>query len=266
MRKLMTSIEKSSPLMLQRFELKFLIPSQLIKPIQDYAETYCVADPYADENGWYTINTLYLDSPKNTFLRRRMNGDDTRYNMRLRSYGDNPIPPYFAEIKYKQNGVVKKFRTKLTQEDWDNDFARNDGVLFGPELLNDSENYLHFQRLAIVHNVEPKVFTQYRRKALMSVVDDYARITFDNDLSCHPTEKFILSPDDNMLSHYDNSTLFPDGTDTILELKCTTSVPLWMMDLIKYFDLSRSRFSKFANSFFEIQSRLNYQNDIRQVL
>ena len=45
----MTSIEKSSPLMLQRFELKFLIPSQLIKPIQDYAETYCVADPYADE-------------------------------------------------------------------------------------------------------------------------------------------------------------------------------------------------------------------------
>lgn len=262
----MTAIEKSSPLMLQRFELKFLIPNQLLKPIQDYAEAYCVADPYADENGWYTINTLYLDSPKNTFIKRRMNGDDTRYNLRLRSYGDKPIPPYFAEIKYKQNGVVKKFRSKLTQQQWEYDFARDDGILFGPESLNHSENYLHFQRLAIMHNVEPKVFTQYKRKALISVVDDYARITFDHDLKCHPTEKYILSPDDKMLFHYDNSTLFPDGADTILELKCTTSVPLWMIDLIKYFDLSRSSFSKFSNSFLEINSRINHHPNIRQTL
>lgn len=262
----MSSIEKTSPLMLQRFELKFLIPSALIKPIEEYASRYCVSDPYADTEGWYVINTLYLDSPRNTFLKRRMNGDSTRYNMRLRSYGESPKPPFFAEIKYKQNGVVKKYRTKLSQEVWENDFAREDGLLFGPDILETSENYMHFQRLAISHNVEPKVFTQYRRKALMSVVDDYARITFDNDLKCHPTDKYILSPDSSELFHYDNSTLFPDGADTILELKSTTQVPLWMLDLIKHFDLSRTKFSKFANSQFEVHSRMNYYNDVRTIV
>lgn len=137
---------------------------------------------------------------------------------------------------------------------WQQDFVGPEGLFSGDLSGVKNDNYDHFQRLATLYNVEPKVFTQYKRKAYMSLVDDYARVTFDNDLRCEPSELFNLDPSKYELTHYDNSTLFPEGADTILELKCTTKVPLWMIDLIKYFNLSRTRFSKFANSYNEIHS------------
>ena len=57
-------LEASSPLMLERFELKFLIPHKMISDIAEYVESYCQLDPYCNDEGWYTINTLYVDSPK----------------------------------------------------------------------------------------------------------------------------------------------------------------------------------------------------------
>ena len=136
--------------------------------------------------------------------------------MRVRSYGDKPKAPYFAEIKYKQDGIVKKFRTKLSEEMWQKDFVGPEGLFSGDLSGVKNDNYDHFQRLATLYNVEPKVFTQYKRKAYMSLVDDYARVTFDNDLRCEPSELFNLDPSNYELTHYDNSTLFPEGADTIL--------------------------------------------------
>ncbi|NJL60022.1 MAG: hypothetical protein HC887_10685 [Desulfobacteraceae bacterium] len=51
---------------------------------------------------------------------------------------------------------------------------------------------------------------------------------------------------------YDNAAVFDPECNVILELKCYASfVPMWMLDIIRYFDLQRSSFSKYATSVIE---------------
>jgi hypothetical protein len=110
--------------------------------------------------------------------------------------------------------------------------------------------------------VQPKVLTQYRRKAYLSTVDDYARVTFDRDMRYHPEPIWNVVPNEKMLQHYDHGEVFKDTQSfVILELKSTTKVPLWIIDLIKYFNLRRESISKFENAmlseFLPIESHTN---------
>ncbi|HRZ79991.1 MAG TPA: VTC domain-containing protein, partial [bacterium] len=154
----------------------------------------------------------------------------------------------FFEIKYKTGDIIRKFRTKYRYENVEEFFNCTNAVEKYGLKGKDAENMNLFQRLAVTYNIEPKVFTQYIRKAWISDIDDYARVTFDIDLKCMEAEGFIFRPDPLKMEPYDNETIFQPGCNTILELKCyTSSVPLWMLDLIREFDLRRSSFSKYSN-------------------
>ncbi len=106
--------------MLERYELKFTIPMDMIKPISDFASVYCSPDKYSlkAKDGFYRVNNLYLDSPNYIFLQKRIDGAENRFNMRVRSYGDSPEMPYFLEIKQKIGSVVRKYRATVTDDEW----------------------------------------------------------------------------------------------------------------------------------------------------
>lgn len=246
----------SSPLLFERYELKFLVPLEMVKDISDFVEIYCELDPYSDreEDKFYKVNNIYLDSPNYLFLQKRLSGIDHRFNMRIRSYGDSPIFPYFCEVKHKTMGIVKKKRAKIFEDNWAETF--DEKVINNPHgenIWSDESDYKnHFLRLAYVHNASPKIFTQYRRKAYASVVDDYARVTFDRDLRYQRRDTYNMIPDEDKLVHYDNPLKFYDKNNIILELKCTTQVPKWFMDMISYFRLERTSFSKYVTGIQEV--------------
>ena len=49
----------------------------------------------------------------------------------------------------------------------------------------------------------------------------------------------------------------------ILELKCyATQVPLWMLDMIRCFNLTRRSFSKYTNATMKLLTRQQYDPDI----
>ncbi|MEI6399789.1 MAG: polyphosphate polymerase domain-containing protein [Pseudomonadota bacterium] len=245
-------ISKTSPLNFERYELKYLIPETMIQPICRYIERFCVSDPHADDTGSYWINTLYLDSDDYRLFRRRENDEDRRFTMRMRSYGDQPKPPYFVEIKYKQDGVVKKYRHPINDEML-HQFCNDPSLPPFHELSEfPSKNLAMFARLGTTYNVSPKIQTRYRRIAYMSILDSYARVTFDLNLQYHEERDYHLSPNLRAMTHYDNPLHFPNGCNVILELKCDTQVPLWMIDLIRTFDLRRSGFSKYCSSLAEM--------------
>lgn len=54
-----------SPLELERYELKYQIPLEMVDPISKYVETYCDMDYYSciSPENYYVINSLYLDTP-----------------------------------------------------------------------------------------------------------------------------------------------------------------------------------------------------------
>jgi hypothetical protein len=260
------SLLSSTPPVLERYELKYVIPWSLVEPIRRFVAPYCVLDNHSQEvdGHFYPVNSLYLDSPGFRFLKLRMWGADRRFNMRIRSYGDGRTGPYFAEIKYRTPTSINKYRTRVSLFEWPG-FMGNPGTASREQPVTDARNRTLFLRLIESYAVEAKIFTCYKRLAFVSLIDSYARVTFDINLRYRLQTHLLsenpwsLEPDQNCIN-YDTHGTFGDepwhGDNVILELKTAAGeVPLWMMELIRRFQLQRVGFSKYMNS-----SLLGYQD------
>jgi VTC domain len=261
------ALQGEMPQQLERYELKFTIPFEQIEPISLFAAAYCSLDRYsvAAESGFYSVHNLYLDSPSFLFLRNRRERVPNRFNMRVRSYGDAELP-YFLEIKQKLGGVIRKYRAPVHSPDWHCAWsepgcsAAEEG--HSPEQ---AQNRDLFERLVYSYQVEPKILTQYARKAWVSEIDDYARVTFDTDLRYCERSRWDPTPDeDGAMQHYDLPAVFDPGCSVVLELKCYASaVPLWMVDLIHTFSLKRRAFSKYMFGIYELTAQRGYDPALR---
>jgi SPX domain protein involved in polyphosphate accumulation len=248
-------MEKSSPLFFHRYELKYHIPLELVNSVIEFISPYCEQDPFSKEapEGYYTINNLYLDTYDYILLRRRLNKEDRRFNLRVRAYGDGTFAPYFLEVKYKQSGKVQKYRHPLKLDQWkkfQTKATQFDYPVFDPEENISSPNYNKFESIICSINAYPHIQTQYRRLAFFSKYDDYARITFDRDLVFRENNEYDFKMQD--FKSYDHNMNFDPFKNVIMELKCTTQVPSWFIDLIKVFEFEKSSFSKYAGAMLDM--------------
>jgi SPX domain protein involved in polyphosphate accumulation len=255
------SISAQLPPVKERYELKYLIPREMVEPITRFISPYCSMDAHSASapEQFYRVNSLYFDTRGLEFLKQRMLGQESRFNMRARAYGDGDKPPYFLEIKHKSGTCVKKYRTTLADGEWPR-------ILADPAFRCDPDddpmqrrNKELFLRLANSYAIEPKILTSYRRRAFFSTVNDYARVTMDIDLRYQLEEGLNLRPDARS-NNYDNQTIYTVNENVfgsedygpgrvILELKCNVGqTPTWMLDLIVAFQLKQGSFSKYANS------------------
>ncbi len=247
------------PAVLERYELKYTIPVEWVEPISEFIRPYCFMDAYSArcEDGFYRVNSLYLDSPDLIFLRTKLCGAAKRFNMRIRTYGDDPGFPYFLEIKHKNGDTIRKVRAVIREEDVRGQGL--EGVLFGSGRAGEDPNLAACRREAITYNVQPWVQTRYRRLAFISHCDDYARVTFDRGLEYAARDRFDPIPVDGEMTPSDVEPLFDPETNVILELKCYTAyVPSWMLDLIRRFELRRRGFSKYAAGVMPVVQRFGF--------
>jgi hypothetical protein len=257
-----------TPQVLERYELKYTIPWEMVAPISRFIEPYCSLDEYSEisPDSFYIVNSLYFDSPQFHFLKNKENECLERFNMRIRSYGAEPKPPYFLEIKQKRRDIIKKYRGKTFESDIKNVIDIQHLFPDGKKHIDKNEKNINFfRRLHYVYGAEPKVLVQYRRKAYFSNFDEYARVTFDIGLrSMEATDSCMPHPIEHLMLPADYENVFDVGASVILELKCYTAyVPLWMMDLIRAFNLRQRGFSKYQtclNKAFEKYNYLSYMN------
>ncbi|MFQ5544160.1 MAG: polyphosphate polymerase domain-containing protein [Nitrospiria bacterium] len=246
------------PPVMERYEIKYLIPWSYVEPITQFIRPYCSMDYHSmqakTENYFYLVNNLYFDTPGYEFLKQRISGKQIRFNMRVRTYGDGEKPPYFLEVKHRTGiqAVVKKFRGTAHQGEWPH--LLTDPAYRVPESDDekDKTNKKLFLHLAISYAIKPIILTQYKRRAFFSTIDEYARITMDADMKYRTQDNYDLSTDHGM-NNYDNETIYSPGTQdlgsVVLELKAPVGqVPLWMLDLIRHFELKQQGFSKYVSS------------------
>ncbi|MEO7779165.1 MAG: polyphosphate polymerase domain-containing protein [Fibrobacteria bacterium] len=244
--------------MLERYELKYTIPAEQVEEIAAFAKTYCHADRFSasSPDGYYQVNSLYLDSPDFFFLRQRLNGSENRFNMRVRSYGLRPEPPYFLEVKQKSGDIVRKYRARMRETDLEHALdpaADPAGMVMD---AREAGSAVLFRSLAHTYNAAPVAMTSYRRRALFSHCDEYARVTFDAGLKYMPQREYRPLDVSDLLVPSDTETLFDEGTSVILELKCyAKQVPLWMVDMIRRFQLRRRGFSKYSAALAQVFRR-----------
>jgi hypothetical protein len=263
------------PYRIDRYEAKFVIPVSLIEKIEGFIAPYCSLDKYSTRtvDHYYRVNNLYFDTDSYLFLHRRLSSVENRFNMRIRTYSDETATPCFFEIKQKQVGLVRKHRAIVEDGEWPQQLAHcefsangngGSGKLNGNSNGFTLSNRDLFVKLALINGATPKVLTQYKRKAYVSDINDYARVTFDRELRYRPEEGYNLIPGRGTMTPLDNSTIFDQDCEVILELKCYSSlVPFWMIDLIRQFHLNRCSFSKYVTGISEVLQLNGYYRDFR---
>jgi hypothetical protein len=257
----------SAPLpVLERYELKFNIAPELIAPLSDFVEAYCYPDRHSEgtPGGFYQVNSLYLDSPDYHFLRNRIERLPDRFNMRVRSYGPLPVAPYFLEVKCKSGDIIRKHRARIQDEDLERVLDPATPLDAGLAYLGEAAGANLFRTLVHRHNAAPVVMTSYRRKAYVSHCDEYARVTFDIGLRYMPQREYRPLSLEGGLAPSDPETRYDEGTSVILELKCYASyVPLWMVDMIRTFQLRRRGFSKYASAMSQAFRNYAFDDGVR---
>ncbi|MAF35985.1 hypothetical protein CL622_02605 [archaeon] len=229
---------KKTTLNFRRFEFKYILPAKLSDLLVGSISKFVTPDPYAQDNGYYFVNSIYLDSPQLHSYRQKQNGLRKRKKYRLRYYGQNPnifTNPLFFEIKRKDGAIIIKDRIiinsqKLKQislSSWKNISQKH------PNFF--SEFYRDYRTLQL----KPKLIIQYKRQPFFSRFNKNFRITFDYDLKSAKTNNFNLDRLylKNTMPHL-----------AVMEVKFNGGIPPWFSYIIKSNNLRRNSFSKYCHA------------------
>ena len=238
---------------LERFELKYQIKYEWKDAIAEFLHPWCELDKYSamSPDGFYWITNNYLETPRNTLLKRTLDKIDGRFNMRIRTYGQDPPPDAAChfEVKQKRRDTVVKTRGTIRQggsERLWNDTAAALAETSGA----DRANLEHFLRTAVSWNAEPRFLTQYKRRAWFGRFEDYTRVTIDTGMRWREERTFDHGvPDPRVMQPSDLPEFHEPGMDAVMELKCAREqVPWWMLDLIRHLEVRLTGYSKFASA------------------
>ncbi len=194
---------------------------------------------------------LYFDNLQRTFFKWAEQKPDGRFNMRLRTYGENPgdgATCHF-EVKEKRRDVVVKTRGSLKGGHPERLWEDTAAVMAAAGNEEGRSNLELFLRRAMSYDAHPVLQTQYRRIAWFGRFEDYARVTIDINMRWRPVDRMELSIDPAQMRPSDLPENLTPGTNAVLELKCERDqVPWWMLDLIRSLNLKHTGFSKFASA------------------
>lgn len=227
-----------------RHEWKYLVDERRAQAIRDFALCYLTPDKYAAgrPNHEYPVHSLYLDSPDLVLYRSTVGGHMNRFKLRIRFYDDHDGSPVFCEIKRRQNDVILKQRAAVRRAEIARLLA---GSLPGwSDLANPSDAAMGaLQTFCALQNriqAHGRVYVSYMREAYESRDDNSARLTLDRRISGSRFGGGLALPGAGW-------TAWPGADMVVLELKFTDRFPLWMRDLVRFFNLERCSCAKYVN-------------------
>lgn len=223
----------------KRYELKYIITSEQMHKILEQCNTNIVKDSYYHS----TICNIYFDTCNNRLIRKSIEKPVYKEKMRIRSYG---IPSedsnVFLEIKKKYQGIVYKRRSVLKYQDYRNNTISCD------TQINKEISYM----FSFYNDLYPKMFLSYERLSYMGADNTNLRITFDNNIIYRT---FDLELDKGI---YGNKLL--DDNTYIMEIKCNSAFPLWLVKILSKEKIYKTSFSKYGMAYKEMNLNGGVQN------
>jgi len=158
---------------LVRREYKYLLTQAMAQRVQAELVPFCSTDANAQgtRDGAYLVDSVYLDSPDYAFFWATVRQHSQRTKLRVRFYPHDPSGPIYGEVKDRIGDVISKQRVQVSRTDWIQLLKPGQS----PKDPQGSKFWFLCQRLSL----RPAAWVRYRRKAFMSMVDTYARVTFD---------------------------------------------------------------------------------------
>jgi hypothetical protein len=237
------------PREVDRFELKYWVPTSVCDEVIDYARPYLVLDPFNAKLGLVSQynSTLYLETARLDAYQTHVDQAADRYKLRVRGYGEVPEGVAFFETKRKINAITVKTRTAVAMEDvgplLDGTYDALPASL-SSEGRRNLENFLY---LKTITDARPCVLVQaYRESYCTPEPREDVRLTFDRDISFQPARGTSLAGDPRKWVPIDGELQHGKrGAHTMIELKFPRIAPAWMGHLINRLDMWRVGYSKY---------------------
>ena len=217
----------------RRYELKYLLTREQKAAVLAAMEPYMAPDRY----GRTTIRNLYFDTGNYRLIRRSMERPAYKEKLRLRGYQQaGPDSGVFVELKKKYDGVVYKRRMALAERDAMDWLA---GRTPCPERTQISREIDYF--LGYYEDLRPVVFLSYEREAYFCRDGGDFRVTFDENIRCRREDLSLRAAVWGM-------PILEEGR-TLMELKCSGGVPLWMVRALSRERIRKTSFSKYGTAY-----------------
>lgn len=223
-----------------RYEKKYMLDQETATKIKNDIKSYITQDQYSS-NSYYTICNIYYDTVNDEIIKQSVSKPQYKEKLRLRCYGDTTKHDIvYLEIKKKLNGFVNKRRTHITLEEANNLIFHKVMPVKQPyhntQVLNE---IYYFVQNKILY---PKIAISYDREAYYAIDNPDFRITFDNHITSRRKNVYAGR------SKEDQSII--DENLILMELKTSTSIPLWMTNILSKYKVFGNSFSKYGTEFY----------------
>ena len=212
---------------LDRYEFKFLINRRQRDAIISRLPASIAADRNAGADAGYRIYSLYFDSPERDCYWEKLRGLRSRRKLRVRLYESSLATASgacFVEIKHKHDGRGVKRRLNVPLEAAMQITAGHPAT--APIPPGKERVLTEIQSLVTTRNFQPVCCLRYDRKAYFDTESDAdLRITFDADIR-------YRMDDLESLQHGAFEHCLLDEDESVMEVKVTGAVPIWLTRLL----------------------------------
>ncbi|HMS92825.1 MAG TPA: polyphosphate polymerase domain-containing protein [Candidatus Saccharibacteria bacterium] len=217
-----------------RQELKFVVSQTQYEVILPSIREHMRLDRHNADGQPYRLYNLYIDTADRALIRHSMSKPTVyKEKIRIRSY--QPLTPdslVFLEVKKRYKKITNKRRTKIPLSDAlafiQTGTLPNLHGYMNPQVISE------FAVMLQEHYYQPTTYICYDRMAFHA--RDKAsdlRMTFDTNLV---SQQYGTSDKQRLLA----------ADKLIMEVKSTTNMPLWLVELLDKHHIYKQSFSKYG--------------------
>ncbi len=225
-----------------RFEFKYILNPVQALEARHFIENAMTLDPSATGKGFYTVTSLYCDTPHRGDYYDKSGGFIDRKKIRARIYEPHltdTTQTIFLERKLKHDMTFVKTRISISQVEWDLFMSRNfSKLLSSPRERQKQKTLESLLWDYVTENRRPQYLIRYKRWPYLARDGSDLRITFDESIDAIEQDSLKTPTHTTRVRPY----------ATIMEVKFTQSIPPWFLLLLGRLHLTRSSFSKYAMS------------------
>ena len=231
----------------RRKEIKYLLSQRQLDALLPVLEQHMAPDDFAHSS----ISNLYYDTPDFRMIRRSLEKPKYKEKLRLRCY-QTPLAdtPAFLEIKKKASGIVYKRRASLP-------YAQALAYLSRRAPGGDDQIFHELDwMLRSYGDLAPSVVLSYARDSLKGKEDANLRLTLDRNILWR-TEMPDLSR-----GIWGEQLLEPG--QTLMEIKISNAMPLWLAEALSDCSVYPTSFSKYGRAYQTMFNRLFTGEEVKQ--
>ena len=221
----------------KRYELKYLLTRKEKEAVLKSMEPYMQLDKY----GRTTIRNIYFDTDTFRLIRKSLEKPVYKEKLRVRSYERaEGTAPVFVELKKKYQSVVYKRRLVLPESEVMDCFSHGKPLPDASQIGKEISYFRYYYE-----GLQPTVFLTYEREAYYALDGSDFRVTFDENI-LYRQDNFSLG------SNIYGTPILEEG-ETLMEIKTSGGIPLWMSHTLTKHQLFKTSFSKYGTAYMQIE-------------